>query len=410
MAEPDITVDILVVGAGAAGLSAALALANSGYEVATVGALEAAGNGRTVALFEGSLRFLRTQKLWPHLSDIAAKIVAIELIDATNAPVPIASLTFAAEEVGLQALGANIENSQLVPRLADLARQNPNIHLTEEWLDDIVYGEDIVSAHFTSGRRINAKLIVAADGQRSTVRKKAGIGTRRWTYPQVALTVLLAHELPHHDRSIEFHTRSGPCTLVPLLPRAEAPHRSSLVWLIPALEAERRKALAPAALAAEIAAEVEEIFSAMRLDSDVGFFPMAGMRVARLTGRRIALLGEAAHAFPPLAAQGLNLSLRDISALVACVDAARAAGQDIGGAPVLRRYAEAREPDIDIRIRGVDVLNRSMLTDFLPVDLARGLGALAMSAIGPLRRAALLEGILPDRPHGRPHHPSTSLP
>ena len=178
-------------------------------------------------------------------ADIAAKIVAIELIDATNAPIPIANLTFTAEEVGLQALGANIENSKLVPRLADLALQNPNIHLTEEWLDDIVYGEDDVSAHFTSGRQITARLIVAADGQRSTVRKKAGIGTRRWTYPQVALTALLAHELPHHDRSIEFHTRSGPCTLVPLLPRAEAPHRSSLVWLMSASEAERRKELPP---------------------------------------------------------------------------------------------------------------------------------------------------------------------
>ena len=85
----------------------------------------------------------------------------------------------------------------------------------------------------------------------------------------------------------------------------------------------------------------------MRLDSDVGFYPMAGMSVTRLTGRRIALLGEAAHAFPPLAAQGLNLSLRDIAALVACVDTARAAGQDIGGATALRRYAEKREPDID---------------------------------------------------------------
>ncbi len=196
---------------------------------------------------------------------------------------------------------------------------------------------------------------------------------------------------------------------MPLLPKADAPHRSSLVWLISAAEAQRRKALAAADLAAEITSEVEEIFGAMRLDSEAGFFPMAGMRVARLTGRRIALLGEAAHAFPPLAAQGLNLSLRDISALVACVDAARAAGQDIGGAAPLRRYAAAREPDIDIRIRGVDVLNRSMLTDFLPVDLARGLGSFAISAIGPLRRAALLEGILPERSRPRLHRAPTHL-
>jgi 2-octaprenyl-6-methoxyphenol hydroxylase len=408
MAEPDISVDILVVGTGAAGLSAALALANSGYNIAVAGALEAAGNGRTVALFEGSLRFLQAQKLWPELCDDAAKIVAIELIDATNAPIPIAKLTFTAEEVGLEALGANIENSRLVPRLADLARQTPNILLIDEWLDDLVYDAARVTAHFTSGRRISAQLIVAADGQRSSVRKKAGIGSRRWTYPQVALTALLAHDLPHHDRSIEFHTRGGPCTLVPLRPRAAAAHRSSLVWLMSASEAERRKELSPTALANEIAAEVEEIFGAMRLDSDVGFYPMAGMSVTRLTGRRIALLGEAAHAFPPLAAQGLNLSLRDIAALVACVDAARAAGQDIGGTTALRRYAEKREPDIDLRIRGVDVLNRSMLTDFLPVDLARGLGAFALSTIGPLRRAALLEGILPEQPRA-PARPAATL-
>jgi 2-octaprenyl-6-methoxyphenol hydroxylase len=392
LAETDFAVDILVAGAGAAGLCAALALANSGYSVAVAGKLETASNGRTVALFEGSLRFLRAQKLWPDLADIAARIEAIELIDATNAPVPIPPLTFAAEEIGLNALGANIEVDKLVLRLAELVRRNPGIHPIEEWIADIAHGDDSITAVLASGRTITAKLIVAADGQRSIVRKKAGIGTRRWTYPQVALTALLAHERPHHHRSIEFHTRSGPCTLVPLGPRGDAQHRSSLVWLMSPAEAQRRRALDAAALAVEIAYEAEEIYGEMRLDSDAGFFPMAGMRATRFAGRRIALIAEAAHAFPPLAAQGLNLSLRDIAGLVSCIDAAR---EDLGGAAALRRYAETREADVDIRVRGIDVLNRSMLSDFLPVDMVRGLGFFAMSTIGPLRRAALREGVLP---------------
>jgi 2-octaprenyl-6-methoxyphenol hydroxylase len=396
LAEADFAVDICVVGAGAAGLCAALALAKGGHSVAVIGPLEAASNGRTVALFEGSLRFLRAQNLWPHLSDIAAKIAAIDLIDATNAPVPIPSLTFAADEIGLNALGANVEADKLALRLAELARQTSQIHLVEEWLADIAYGDETISAVLNSGRTIKAKLIVAADGQRSTVRQKAAIGTRRWTYPQIALTALLAHEKPHHDRSIEFHTRSGPCTLVPLGPRGEAQHRSSLVWLMSPAEARRRRDLSPDDLATDVAQEVEEIYGAMRLDGGLGFFPMAGMRATRFAGRRIALIAETAHAFPPLAAQGLNLSLRDIGALLASLHAATAAGQDIGGATALHRYADAREADVDIRVRGIDVLNRSLLVDSLPVDLARSLGFLAMSKIGPLRRATLREGVLPD--------------
>lgn len=397
MAETDPAVDICVAGAGAAGLCAGLALANIGFSVAIVGPLETASNGRTVALFEGSLRFLRAQNLWPHLLDIAAKIVAIDLIDATGAPVPIAPLTFAADEIGLNALGANIEADMLALRLAEHARQNQQIHLIDEWLADIAYDGDSISAVLASGHAIKARLIVAADGQRSTVRKKAGIGTRRWTYPQIALTALLEHEKPHHDRSVEFHTRSGPCTLVPLRPQGSAQHRSSLVWLMSPADARRRGGLSPDDLAREVTLEVEEIYGAMRPAGGLGFFPMAGMRATRFAGRRVALIAETAHAFPPLAAQGLNLSLRDIDALVGSLQGARAAGRDIGGAAALHRYAEAREADVDIRVRGIDVLNRSLLTDSLPVDLARSLGFLAMSKIGPLRRATLREGVLPDR-------------
>jgi len=165
--------------------------------------------------------------------------------------------------------------------------------------------------------------------------------------------------------------------------------------MMSAREAERRRALPPDSLAREIGREVDHIFGLMRIDGGTGFFPMMGMQVTRLVARRIALIGEAAHAFPPLAAQGLNLSLRDIAALVDCLAAARRRGADIGAPESLRPYAQARRPDIALRTSGVDVLNRSLLSDSLPVDLLRGLGSLALSNIAPLRRALIMEGILP---------------
>ncbi len=392
-AEPG--ADILVVGTGAAGLSAAIALAKAGFSVVAVGALEQGGVGRTVALFEASLRFYDALGLWSELAASAAKIETIRMVDATGSRVPIPPIEFSASEIGLPAFGENIGNDVLVARLAATVREIPSLAVRDERLVDIADGKDQLCAIFASGRSINAKLIVAADGQRSTVRAIARIGARRWTYPQVALTALLGHEKPHRNVSVEFHTRNGPCTLVPLPPSADAPHRSSLVWLMSEAEAARRRGLADDLLAGDIQRQVASVFGRMRLDGRCGTFPMTGLRVARLTGRRIALLGEAAHVFPPLAAQGLNLSLRDTAALVECVEGARASGEDIGGSATLAAYAEARRPDISLRTYGIDILNRSLLADFLPVDLLRGMGFLAFTMIGPLRRAVMREGILP---------------
>ena len=132
----------------------------------------------------------------------------------------------------------------------------------------------------------------------------------------------------------------------------------------------------------------------IEIDGPGGFFPMAGMSANRLSGHRVALCGEAAHIFPPLAAQGLNLSLRDSAALVEVLEDARALGADIGAAQTLKAYDNVRRSDIFLRTNGVDILNRSLLSNFFPVDFLRGAGLFAFSMIGPLRRALMREGVL----------------
>ena len=122
----------------------------------------------------------------------------------------------------------------------------------------------------------------------------------------------------------------------------------------------------------------------MRIEGARGVFPMVRQIVTRLVATRLALVGDAAHAFPPIGAQGLNLGLRDVKGLVEAAREAAAAGDDIGGAATLESYSRSRRPDIAMRTSAVDGLNRSLLAHFAPLDAARGLGLAALGAIGPL--------------------------
>jgi 2-octaprenyl-6-methoxyphenol hydroxylase len=133
----------------------------------------------------------------------------------------------------------------------------------------------------------------------------------------------------------------------------------------------------------------------MQVDGPRGLVPMRGLAVARPVAPRLALVGEAAHVFPPIGAQGLNLGLRDAATLRDVVLQAARDRRDPGARPVLDAYARARRVDTSARTAAVDLLNRSLLTDLLPVDALRGLGLLAMTQLGPLRRLVMREGVLP---------------
>jgi 2-octaprenyl-6-methoxyphenol hydroxylase len=171
--------------------------------------------------------------------------------------------------------------------------------------------------------------------------------------------------------------------------------RSSLVCVLDPSRAAEIAALNDAALSAEIERRAHSLLGTMRAEPGHGIFPLAIETAEAFARGRIALVGEAAHAVPPIGAQGLNLGLRDGATLAEIVADARRQSRDIGAPDVLAGYDRQRRADATSRTIAIDMLNRSLLTDFLPAHGARGLSLYLVDRVGPLRRALMREGVMP---------------
>jgi 2-octaprenyl-6-methoxyphenol hydroxylase len=383
-----IETEVVVIGGGPAGLTAAVALAGAGVRTTLVAAPAVADN-RTTALLTASVAALEALGVWDRCRADAAPLRVMRIVDDTARLIRAPEVAFAAAEIGCKAFGYNLENRHLLAALEARAVDIPALARIPAAAEAIEIDDSGVLMR-VGGGLLRARLAIAADGRNSPCRTAAGIETEGWTYPQTALTFNLAHTRPHGDTSTEFHTESGPFTLVPL-----PGMRSSLVCVVEPAEAERLQALDDPALAAGLERRAHSILGKISVEAGRGAFPLAAATARQFAARRVALIGEAAHVMPPIGAQGLNLGLRDAAVIAELVVEAHRAGEDVGGDALIRRYDRTRRGDVTTRTVAVDVLNRSLLTDFLPVQGARGLGLYLMDRIAPLRRAVMREGVAP---------------
>lgn len=384
----DLKTDIVVAGGGAAGLATGIALAKAGLRVLIVGVPETIrDDARSAALFASSFAFLDRHGLGEPLRQCGWPLRAIRIVDVTGALVRSPTTTFKAIEIGEAAFGWNIANADILDRLMAEAKDVPGLELDHGFFAAHKVADETVTVTLTNGRTVSARLLIGADGQKSAVREAAGIKARIKPYPQVAITCRATHKRDHDDISTEFHTREGPLTFVPA-----GEGRSAIVWLMRPEQAERRAALSVQDFAQEAERTSGHFLGPLTLEGPQGRVSMQKLVAERLVAARIALVGEAAHAFPPIGAQGLNLGFRDCDALVRRIVETHRAHGDFGAPGMLEAYARERVLDVEARSAGVDMLNTALIGDLLPLDLARAAGLGLFNAIPPLRRIAMRIG------------------
>jgi 2-octaprenyl-6-methoxyphenol hydroxylase len=377
-----------VIGGGPAGLIAALALVHYGVPTSLVARRPARIDNRTTALLAGSVAALEALGVWEACRPHAAPLRVMRIADDTGRLWRAPEVRFEAAEIGLPAFGWNIENRHLVAALWDRAAAASGLSHIDSAARSIEIEGSAVTVVPADGPPLRTQLVVGADGRHSLCRAAAGIAMEERNTAQTALTYILSHSRPHHDISTEFHTGHGPFTVVPL-----PGLRSSLVCVVAPAEAENLVRLDGAALDAEIERRSHSILGKVHVEPGHGAFALVAGTASRFASGRIVLVGEAAHVFPPIGAQGLNLGLRD--AVTIAEVAADTGGGDIGAADVTDEYERRRRPDVGSRSVAIDLLNRSLLSDFVPFQGLRGLGLYALDRIGPLRRAVMREGIAP---------------
>ncbi|MBM6593956.1 ubiquinone biosynthesis hydroxylase [Microvirga pudoricolor] len=393
---------IVIAGGGLAGLSLALALKQAlgdGVDVVMCDpalARDPNGDRRAFAIAAAARRMLNALGVWPEVEPKAQPILDMTITDSRlHDPVRPVFLTFDGAVDDGEPFAHMVTSGDLTASLLEACR-NAGVSLRPTGVKGFSNEPGRIAVTLGEGEPLSAHLLVAADGARSKLRERAGIGWIAWPYRQSAIVATIAHERDHEGRAVEHFLPSGPFAILPLkdpgtVPDTGLPHRSSIVWT------ERSDAV-PVLLEShpeDLLLELERRFGLqlgrIAFDTRPHAYPLSFGIARSFVGERIALLGDAAHVIHPIAGQGLNLGLHDAAALAEIVIDAMRLGGDPGGADVLDAYESARRRDITAMGVVTDVLNRLFSNDALPVRLARDLGLGLVDRMPGLKRFFIRE-------------------
>lgn len=412
--------DIIIVGGGLAGAALALALRDTPWRVALIERSApdtkqgpAGFDERSLALAYGSKRIFEGLGVW---SRLAAHACAIERIHISNRG-HFGFTHLDRCDMGTAALGYVLPHRVLASELWEALRDVDNLkRYCPAQLSSLEQQDEYVQITLdgsAGSETLRARLLVAADGVRSSVRAKLGIQAQVRDYQQSAVVATVATTLAHQNKAYERFTETGPLALLPLPDYTHQDvtrHRLGLVWTMTPDQADARLLLDDAAFLQQLQLAFGDRLGGFIKVGRRQAFPLRLVRAQSFTAHRVALVGNAAHTLHPVAGQGFNLALRDVAVLAeqlaqGLTEQGEAA--DPGAPDLLQDYASWRRRDHQGAIGFTDTLARVFSHRAPPVALMRNLGLLALDAAPPLKRILLRHtmgqaGRLPRLAVGRP--------
>ena len=383
--------DVIIFGGGLVGLALAAALDSSGLSSIVVDPADPAPradagfDGRTSAVSSSSMRMLETIGVAAHLVEPGCPIWRIAVADGLEP----GGLHFDPDDG--EPLGFMHENRNLRAALHARTDAGKNVWLLwQSRVASVDRREHGVVVGLEDGRKLSAPLLIAADGRNSKTRETAGINIARWKYDHQAIVSVLRHERAHEHVAYEIFYPTGPFALLPMNDD-KLGHRSAIVWSVLEEDAGGWLSLGDEDFAAEAEAAMGGFLGKVEMLAPRSTFPLGFHHAAQITAKRLALVGDAAHAIHPIAGQGLNLGFRDVAALAEVLVEGARLGLDLGDRQLLDRYQRWRSLDALSVAFATDSLTRIYGIPGKTVSAVRRFGMGLVGRLSPLRNRLMRE-------------------